>query len=124
MPIKKWRVDLDGLEELVVAIEEATPKSIEQSNKVIKNKTEKVARNARKRAPVDTWFMHDNITTDYEGEASEFVTGIIESPAGYSGYVEYGTRFNIAQPFLGPSVEEIVPELTSEMLKVSKGLFK
>lgn len=124
MPIKSWRVDIDGLEELVMAITEASPKSIEQSNKVIKNKTEKVSRNARKRAPTDTWFMHDNITTDYEGEDTEFVTGIIESPAGYSGYVEYGTRFNIAQPFLGPSVEEIVPELTTALKKVNEGLFK
>lgn len=124
MPIKKWHVDLEGLEELVMAVERASPKSIELTNKVIKNKTEKVSRNARKRAPVDTWFMHDNIGTDYEGENTDFVTGIIDSPAVYSGYVEYGTRYTKAQPFLGPSVEEIVPELTTELKKVNKGLFK
>lgn len=124
MPIKNWRVDLDGLEELVMAVERASPKSIEKTNAVIKNKTEKVSRNARKRAPKDTWFMHDNIGTKYEGENTDFVTGIIESPAAYSGYVEYGTRFNSAQAFLGPSVEEIIPELTTELKKANEGLFK
>ncbi len=63
--IKKWELSLEGLEELVVAIESADEKAVEQSNKVVKNNTEKVGKTARKYAAVDTWFMHDNICTNY-----------------------------------------------------------
>lgn len=65
-----------------------------------------IAALARKYAAVDTGYMRDHITED--GTA-------VRSEAYYSGFVEWGTRFMAAQPFLRPAFEQVFANLNSYM---------
>ena len=62
----------------------------------------RVERKAKMKAAVDTGFMRNGIFAARVGMLRYKVT----SPAGYSVYVELGTRKMMAQPFLGPAVKE------------------
>ena len=62
----------------------------------------RVERKAKMTAAVDTGFMRNGIFVARVGMLRYKVT----SPAGYSVYVELGTRKMKAQPFLGPAVKE------------------
>jgi len=44
----------------------------------------------------------------------------VEAKAEYAGYVEYGTRFMQAQPFLRPSLEEQAKQFKADMQKLTK----
>lgn len=63
--------------------------------------------NAQSNAPVDTGFMRDHILLTEQSDTSITIT----SEAGYSGFVEYGTRKMDSQPFFEPAVEESIPEI-------------
>lgn len=62
----------------------------------------RVERKAKMKAAVDTGFMRNGIFVVRVGMLRYKVI----SPAGYSVYVELGTRKMKAQPFLGPAVKE------------------
>lgn len=62
----------------------------------------RVERKAKMKAAVDTGFMRNGIFVSRLGMLRYKVT----SPAGYSVYVELGTRKMKAQPFLGPAMKE------------------
>jgi HK97 gp10 family phage protein len=63
--------------------------------------------NAQANAPVDTGFMRDNITITESSDTSITIT----SEAGYSGFVEYGTRKMDSQPFFEPAIEQSISEI-------------
>ncbi|AUG50489.1 TPA: HK97 gp10 family phage protein [Streptococcus pyogenes] len=86
----------------------------------VKNHAEKVKTEAMRIAPYDTGFLHDNIYTYYPGKACAEII----SNAGYSGFLEYGTRKMHAQPFLRPAVETIMPELEKDYRSVIRRAFK
>lgn len=62
----------------------------------------RVERKAKMKAAVDTGFMRNGIFVVRVG----MLRYKVASPAGYSVYVELGTRKMKAQPFLGPAVKE------------------
>ncbi|HEL2684088.1 TPA: hypothetical protein T7L01_000157 [Streptococcus suis] len=112
----KWQ----GMEKLVATISNAHPKAVEQSLKVLKNNGDKVKAIAMENAPEETGILKKNITTSYPGMEAH-----IHAEAGYSGYVEYGTRFNDGgQPFMRPAIEQIQPQFQKDMTDVMKGAFK
>lgn len=110
---------LEGIRELTVAISNAQRDSVDLAVKVTQNNSEELRREAKKLAPKDTWFMHDNITTRHFGMSSETI-----SKAPYSGFVEFGTRNRNATPFMYPALNRIQPKYEKEMTNVMKGLFK
>lgn len=64
----------------------------------VKINTAELARNAIRNAPVDTGFLKRSIVpelTDLEGR--------VLTVAEYGPYVELGTRFMAAQPFISPA---------------------
>ena len=111
----KWQ----GMEKLTATISNAQPKAVEQSLQVLKNNGEKGKRIAKQLAPKKTEFLKDHITTSYPGMEAH-----IHAEAGYSGYQEYGTRFQSGTPFMRPAVEEIQPQFQKDMTDVMKGAFK
>lgn len=110
---------ITGVKELKGVIASARRDAPRQTAAVVKNNAERIKTSARRRAPVDTWFMHDSIYTRHQGLKS-----IIHSPAPYSGYVENGTRFQDAQPFMFPAVEEIQEQFQKDLQDVMDGVFK
>lgn len=111
----KWQ----GIEKLTATISNAQPKAVEQSLQVLKNNGEKGKRIVKQLAPKDTEFLKDHITTSYPGMEAH-----IHAEAGYSGYQEYGTRFQPGKPFMRPAIEEIQPQFQKDMTDVMKGAFK
>ena len=53
------------------------------------------------RAPIDTGFLANNIGSNGKDKAW--------SAAEYSVFVNYGTRFQPAQPFVEPAIEDVLP---------------
>lgn len=96
------------------------PKNLEKSaDAVTKNTAEKMKYTSQKYAPVDTWFMHDSIFAFHAYLSSE-----VHSTATYSGYVNYGTRFQYAQPFFSRAFEEMEQLYKKDMGDVLKGVLK
>ena len=109
---------ITGVTELKGVIASARRNAPRQTVQVVKNNAEEIKKTAKKLAPTDTWFMHDSIYTRHTGMMS-----IIHSPAPYSGYVENGTRFMGAQPFMYPAVEQQQAKFQKDLQDVMDGVF-
>ena len=113
-------VEWHGAERLTMAIRGASPKAMEQSSQVIRNNTERLKAGAKAKAPVDTGFLKNHITSSYPNR----LEGRVKSEAAYSGYQEYGTRFQTGTPHIRPALQEIEPQFKQDMNDVLKGVFE
>lgn len=113
-------VEWHGAERLTMAIRGSSRKVIEQSGKVVKNNTERLKASAKAKAPVDTGFLKNHITSSYPDR----LEGHVKSEAAYSGYQEYGTRFQTGTPHIRPALREIEPQFKKDMTDVLKGAFE
>ena len=113
-------VEWHGAERLTMAIRGASPKAMEQSSQVIRNNTERPKASAKAKAPVDTGFLKNHITSSYPNR----LEGHVKSEAAYSGYQEYGTRFQTGTPHIRPALQEIEPQFKQDMNNVLKGVFE
>jgi HK97 gp10 family phage protein len=93
--------DYDG------ALKRVQKKWIAKAAKVIEDE-------AARRAPVDTGRLRGSITgktiSDDEAEVGANV--------GYAPYVEYGTKFQAAQPYMRPAVDTHKKQLTQDFRKM------
>jgi len=48
----------------------------------------------------------------------------IHSAASYSGFQEFGTRYQPGKPFMRPMMQQIEPYFTDQIRKVMEGAFK
>lgn len=111
----KWH----GIEKLTMTISNAHPNAVKQSLEVLKNNGERGKAVAKRKAPVDTSFLKNHITTTYQGMEAH-----IHAEAGYSGYQEYGTRYQPGTPFMRPMIQEVQPLFQEDVTNVMKGVFK
>lgn len=56
------------------------------------------------RAPVDTGFLQASVSSRFDGRQ-----GVVTVGAEYGAYVNYGTRYQAAQPFFDDAVNEFRP---------------
>ena len=89
------KIDIEGGDELVRSIRNRL--GADRVVPVIRRNTSQAQAKAMRLAAVDTGFMKRSITmrVDISGLAGYIVAG-----ADYSPYVEMGTRFMTAQPFM------------------------
>ena len=113
-------VEWHGAERLTMAIRGASQKAMEQSSQVIRNNTERLKASAKAKAPVDTGFLKNHITSSYPDR----LEGHVKSEAAYSGYQEYGTRFQTGKPFMRPALKEVESQFKKDMDDVLKGVFE
>jgi HK97 gp10 family phage protein len=69
---------------------------------------------AKSAAPVDTGNLKNSIQASEVGPTHWRVT----AGADYSLYVEMGTVFMAAQPFMGPAVDQVIPVLTQAIRQI------
>jgi HK97 gp10 family phage protein len=62
---------------------------------------------AKQKAPFDTGFLRKNIGTEVHAGGNLV---LVRARAEYSGYQEFGTRYQSGTKFLRPAVEEQTPE--------------
>ncbi|HFU4136879.1 TPA: HK97-gp10 family putative phage morphogenesis protein [Streptococcus suis] len=117
---KGMKIDWQGVEELTMVIKGAGSKVREQSGKAVKNNAELVQRFAKVYAPHDTGFLETQIKTSYP----EALEAHIDAEAAYSGYQEYGTRFQPGKPFMRPALKVVEPKFKKDMTDVMKGAFE
>ncbi|MDV2602164.1 HK97-gp10 family putative phage morphogenesis protein [Pediococcus acidilactici] len=72
----------------------------EAVKKIVKERTANMQVEAQKLAPVDTGNLKRSIRLEL---LKGGMAGAVISPADYSGYQEFGTRFMAAQPYMGPA---------------------
>ncbi len=69
---------------------------------VVKSNTVSMNKNMQKLAPVDTGYMKRSIISDFTDGG---LSGTTSPHTDYAGYVEHGTRFQAAQPFVKPAFD-------------------
>ena len=66
--------------------------------------------------PVDTGNLKSSITAEVSGTSS-----VVNVGANYAVFVEYGTRFMAAQPYLNPAVEAVRPSFNAALRQIFGG---
>ena len=104
------KIDIEGADELVRSIRNRL--GADRVVPVIRRNTSQAQAKAMRLAAVDTGFMKRSITMriDTSGLAGYIVAG-----ADYSPYVEMGTRYMTAQPFMRPAAREQAPIFLSDL---------
>ena len=74
-----------------------------EAHRILNEESRAISSNAQKDSPIDTGNLRRNIGYDYQRQNKE---AIIYAKAPYSGYLEYGTRFQPAQPYFEPNVNK------------------
>lgn len=72
--------------------------------------TEQVMTDAIGLCPVDTGELQDSITSFIRRDG-DGVEGTVYADKDYAGYVEFGTRYMAAQPFLYPALNNNKPKI-------------
>lgn len=117
--MSKKNIVLENDKEFIKLLKKASKKFPETTSKVIKNNTEKGKELAASRAPVDTSFLKQNISSGYPNK----LTGLIVSGALYSGYVNFGTRFMTAQPYFTDMWDETMDQTKKDLKEVLRGMY-
>ncbi|MFI3632807.1 HK97-gp10 family putative phage morphogenesis protein [Streptococcus parauberis] len=114
-------IEWHGLEQMELALGKAAERHKDEIEASLKNHTEQLKAKAQSNALVDTGFMKGQIETSYGN-----MEGTVHAGASYSGYVEYGTRFNKEnghKPFMRPAFEVEAKAFEQDVKKIMKGLF-
>lgn len=106
---------ITGMKELQKALNGNS--SLDTVKKVVKLNGSEMARNIQRKAPVDTGTMKRSVDLGFEDGG---MTAEAEPTAEYSGYVEWGTRFAEAQPFVKPAFEEQVGKFKQDLNELFK----
>lgn len=102
---------IDGMDALILHLERGA--QIEEKVKeIVKKRTSELNRNAQRYAPVDTGELRRSIISTYENGG---LVGLVKANMHYAPYVEYGTRFMVAKPFLRPAFYEVVFEFQEDL---------
>lgn len=94
----KAHLEFKGIDQLMRHLKEAT--TLKDVQTVVKTNTADMAKLAQQKAPVDTGFLRRSIIMKLEYDGFQ---GKVKPMASYAPYLEYGTRFQSAQPFIGPA---------------------
>ena len=85
--------------------------------KVVRKNGVGLQKAAQEKAPIDTGTLKRSVGIDITDSG---MTATVEPTAEYSAYVEYGTRFMKAQPYMKPALEEQEKLFKADMQKLVK----
>jgi HK97 gp10 family phage protein len=81
------------------------------ANRVADEEIPKIVTRARELAPVRTGRLRNSVYWRKTG----FLGYEVGARVFYAGFVEFGTRFMRARPYLRPAIEEKLPEIREEL---------
>ena len=109
-------VEIIGADILIEGLDKHV--SLERQRNAVKDHTSKLQKRAMKNAVFSrgysTGATKRSISLSIEGDG---LTGRVKAKTHYSGYVEVGTRFMSAQPFMKPAYEAIVDGFVEDLIK-------
>lgn len=83
--------------------------------RVVRHNGAEMQAKAQQNAPVDTGYLKRSIGLEVTDEG---MTAEVEPKADYAPYVELGTRFMEAQPYLAPAFRDQVGQFRKDMKKL------
>lgn len=108
----RLRCDIHGLNDMQrKLIKAADPAKI---NRVVSQNTSEMQGRAQDLCPVDTGTLKRSIGLEMRDDGN---TGVVFATAHYSEYVELGTRFMKAQPYIGPAFDSQKERFLSDLKK-------
>ncbi len=81
-----------------------------------------VQNDAKRRCPVDTGNLRRSIHTGNQQSGGTTASVEVGTDVEYAGYVEFGTRFMPAQPYLRPALESQRPDALREAADALRAL--
>lgn len=110
-------VKIVGLNAFIKSVKNK-PKEVQRAvDQEIQKSILRIERSAKKSAAWDTGWMSNDIYSIMTAMAK----GEVISPADYSIYIEEGTRYMAAQPFLYPAIKADYPLLMKNLNKLMRG---
>ncbi len=103
--------DVQGVDEFIQAMQRLDAALQEQVRKWLYDWSQRVAEQASRNAPVRTGYLQSTIYAMVQEWVAE-----IGAKAAYSYFVEFGTRYMAAHPFLYPAVQQFLPELETNII--------
>ena len=91
---------------------EMRAKTRQRSGERVRRGLDRLAQEVRTESPVDTGFMRDHVTPRMLGEQD----GEVHVEAPYSGFVNYGTRHQAANPFADRAAARVADEFPGMFL--------
>lgn len=88
---------------------------LQEAKAVLKKNTSRLQTKAKHKAPVKTGNLMGGISLEMRDGG---MVGVAGAQAEYGEYVEKGTRFMAAQPYLEPSLNEVTPQFMSDLKKL------
>lgn len=104
---------IEGLDDLEANLDRilANKKKVQQ---VVRWAGSRVQQEAQQTVPVDTGTLKRSIQLHIEDGG---LTAVVEASTEYAGYVEYGTRFMAAQPYMRPAAEHMALPFTYKVME-------
>lgn len=91
--------------------------SMSEVKNIVKSNGVELNANAARKAPVDTGFLRRSIVFEI---ANFGLSARSVALAEYAPYLEWGTRFMSAQPFMGPAFRRQSKKFKSDLMRLVK----
>ena len=118
----RMNVQFDGMKELTALLSRIPKHNIPAGVKqAVGTSALNIQRNAKKNCPVDTGALRNSIVADFysNGMAAE-----VEARMPYAPFIEFGTRYSPAQPFLFPAFDQESPKFQEAVRQVLTDAFR
>ena len=107
---------IDGLDELIMSLQESHDEIEDDADEILSANAQKF--HTETDAKTKQVFVKGYTTGNLARMLKHGNTGHLEyeitSKAGYSGFVEYGTRYMNAEPFMQPVYEEFISKVRAD----------
>ena len=116
------KMEIKGLDETIGYLNAVDLKATKNVQDVIGNTAIAVRDEARSRAPISTGKLKKDIRVKTaQDKLSAEVTYMGKKRAFYGKFIEFGTRFMPARPFLGPAWEKLRPRFFTDITAALDG---
>jgi HK97 gp10 family phage protein len=87
--------------------------------RIIQEATFAVEAHAKNNVPVDTGNLKNSVSASFEAGGDR---GVVATGVEYAAWVEYGTRFSPAQPYMLPAYNEIAPRVRADLDELGRSV--
>ena len=109
------KVELKGLEEIRKAIKDL--RNLPRVKAEVGASALEIQTKAKRAIPVDTGHARNTTIAEFDLGGCGAEIGTV---APYAPYIEYGTRFKLAQPYLEPAYNDVMPKFQERLAEIYK----
>lgn len=113
--VSKLKVKVQNVDKVIKNIDKYNDEIQDKIKQVLANGGMQIQNEAQRCAPVRTGTLRASIECKLDGLQVEVIAG-----TNYASFVEFGTRFMEAQPYLTPAFELVAPQIERNVREVLK----